>query len=96
MKHLKTFKNIKLKKYIICDDIRVNGTSIYQIVNDKNRDIALKIIMRYNNGEEIRHIPDMIYYGNKYEDINIYYQTDDLDDAVNKLKIIDISKKYNI
>jgi hypothetical protein len=96
MKHLKTFENIELKRYIICDDIRVDGTSIYQILGDRNRDITLKIIARYNNGVDVGYIRDMIYYGNKYENLNIYYQTDDLDDALDKLKMVDISKKYNI
>jgi hypothetical protein len=96
MKYLKVFENINLKRYIICDDIRVNGTSVYQIVDDKNSNITLKIIARCNNGIEISHIRDMIYYGNKYDDLNIYYQTDDLYDALDELKLIDISKKYNI
>lgn len=97
--------NIKLKRYIICDDIRLGGISIYEIFddyfqhtmkNDNNQNIAIAVIARCNNGVVDVNIRNMMIYGNKYEELNIYYQTDNLNDAIDNLIIIDNSKKYNL
>jgi hypothetical protein len=96
MKYIKSYEEIKLYKYIICDDIRTDGISIYEILNSNIKDLTLKIKHRYENGIEVQHIKDMIYYGNKYHGLNILYQTDDIVDAIEKIKLLSKANKYNI
>lgn len=96
MKHIKNFDNKKIKNYFVCDDIRIDGVSVYKVLGNKMDDLTLKIICRFDNGIKKEHIHNMVYYGNKYENLNIHYETDDLNDAIKKCKIYSITTKYNL
>jgi hypothetical protein len=86
-----------LGKYIICDDIRVDGVSIYKVYKYMDNDgLAMKILYRYTDKGEDTFIKDMVYYGNKLENLNIHYVTDDFEDAVKKIPFIYNLSKYNL
>jgi len=108
MKYIKKYENfdyeeLKVGDYIICDDIRVDGISVYRIRNiSAIAGLALKILYRYDKGEEqllispFNILRDMVYYGNHEENLNIYYHTRNLEDAIDKVPLIYNTNKYNI
>jgi len=106
MKHLKTFENNtrkKYKKYIVWDYSK--NITIFEVINDNKNTVKIKrckLFHDFNNGTNITEYKlsekeEEIQFKNyRYIDKYLLYQSDNLEDCVEKIQILKIANKYNI
>lgn len=102
MKYIKLFENDKIyknyKKYIICDDVRMDNTiSVCRVGYDLGGldSISLKPIISYSNGKLEAREP-RTYYGNKVDALKIYDQSDDPDYLIDMLPYVADKNNFNL
>ena len=97
------YSNNDLKKYFIIDSEKTDDISLYE-VNDVDNELVRCVMSLYVDN---RGLIDWLKLNNSnskwfrfyLSDYNIYdivYQTDNLDDAIEKLEIIRNANKYNL
>lgn len=104
MKHLKTFENLSLKKYVVIDVPYISGQPMYitliEIINFTTNTYYIKFhySYTYNNNKIEKDNNNEIYnYDISFLKLNpILFQSDSLDDCMKYLELIQKSNTYNL
>jgi len=102
MKYLKTYesKSFEKGKYVVMKHKWQldNLLFIYNIMNVKTSEIVVKRLYRFDiNTDKLTEDNDIYYFGTKdYKPTDIIYQSDNLQDCIDRLPKLTMLKKYKL
>ena len=101
MKYLKTFESVKFKKYIIDSDMETsNSFYIYEVIKCGRKYVELKTLYRYYplTNRLMKTCYDTekwpVYEITDFD--NISYQSDNLKDCIDKVRVLATEIKFNL